>query len=134
MRHTYIVTYDIRDPKRLRKVYKLMLGWGEHLQLSVFQCELNDRELIELRADLAKVIRATLDQVVVGADAFVLRGVVFDLNGTLVFGASEPKAGAIESAGRALECPGLNHRLVVVSGVLAKECADLVQGFFRARR
>jgi len=63
MRHTYIVTYDICDPKRLRKVYKLMLGWGEHLQLSVFQCELNARELIELRAELAKLIRATADQV-----------------------------------------------------------------------
>ena len=63
MRHTFIVTYDIRDPKRLRKVYKLMLGWGEHLQLSVFQCELNPRELIELRAELAKLIRVTVDQV-----------------------------------------------------------------------
>jgi len=28
MRHTYVVTYDICDPKRLRKVYRLMLGWG----------------------------------------------------------------------------------------------------------
>jgi CRISPR-associated protein Cas2 len=63
VRHTYIVTYDICDPKRLRRVYKLMLGWGEHLQLSVFQCELNDREFVELRADLAKLIRATVDQV-----------------------------------------------------------------------
>lgn len=63
MRHTYIVTYDISDPKRLRKVYKLMLGWGDHLQLSVFQCELNDRELIELRVELARVIRHTEDQV-----------------------------------------------------------------------
>ena len=41
MRHNYVVTYDISDPKRLRKVYKMMLGYGEHLQLSVFQCELN---------------------------------------------------------------------------------------------
>lgn len=63
MRHTYIVTYDICDAKRLRRVYKLMLGWGEHLQLSVFQCELNDREFVELRAELAKLIRATVDQV-----------------------------------------------------------------------
>lgn len=63
MRHTYIVTYDISDPKRLRKVYKLMLGWGDHLQLSVFQCELNARELIELRTELARIIRHTEDQV-----------------------------------------------------------------------
>lgn len=63
MRHTYIVTYDICDPKRLRKVYQLMLGWGDHLQLSVFQCELNQRELVELRVELARVMRHTEDQV-----------------------------------------------------------------------
>jgi CRISPR-associated protein Cas2 len=63
MRHTYVVTYDICDPKRLRKVYKLMLGWGEHLQLSVFQCELNHRELVQLRAELDVVIRSSEDQV-----------------------------------------------------------------------
>ena len=54
--------------------------------------------------------------------------------GTVVYGAPEPKAGALESAGRAHEFPGLNHRLVVVSGVLMAECADRVQRFFQARR
>ncbi len=63
MRHSYVVTYDISDPKRLRKVYKMMLGYGEHLQLSVFQCELNARELVELRANLAKIIHNEQDQV-----------------------------------------------------------------------
>lgn len=63
MRHTYVVTYDISNPKRLRKVYKLMLGWGDHLQLSVFQCELNERELVELRAELAQVVSHVEDQV-----------------------------------------------------------------------
>lgn len=63
MRHTYVVTYDICDPKRLRKVYKLMLGWGDHLQLSVFQCDLNHRELVELRVQLSRVIKPTEDQV-----------------------------------------------------------------------
>lgn len=63
MRHTFVVTYDISDPKRLRKVYQLMLGWGDHIQLSVFHCELNPRELIELRAELARIIRHTEDQV-----------------------------------------------------------------------
>jgi CRISPR-associated protein Cas2 len=63
MRHTYIVTYDISDPKRLRRVYKTMLGWGDHLQLSVFQCELNARELVELRVEIGRVIRHTEDQV-----------------------------------------------------------------------
>lgn len=63
MRHTFIVTYDISDPKRLRRVYKLMLGWGDHLQLSVFHCELSPREAVELRGELSRVIHHTEDQV-----------------------------------------------------------------------
>ena len=63
MRQTYIVSYDISNPKRLRKVFKLMRGYGDHLQLSVFQCELNQRELIELRARLSELIHANEDQV-----------------------------------------------------------------------
>lgn len=63
MRPAFMVTYDIRDPKRLRRVYKTMCGFGEHLQLSVFRCELNKRELIELRAELGRVINHELDQV-----------------------------------------------------------------------
>jgi tRNA(adenine34) deaminase len=54
--------------------------------------------------------------------------------GTLVFGATEPKAGAVESTQRAHEHPALNHRLVVVSGVLARECGDLLRRFFKERR
>lgn len=63
MRQAYIVTYDVRDPKRLRKVFKTMQGYGEHLQLSVFRCELNARELVELRAKLAAAINHDRDQV-----------------------------------------------------------------------
>ena len=48
----------------------------------------------------------------------------------LVFGATEPKAGAIESTQRAHEHPALNHRLTVVSGVLAGECREVMQEFF----
>jgi len=54
--------------------------------------------------------------------------------GTLVFGATEPKAGAIESTQRAHEHAALNHTLVVVSGVLARECGELVSQFFKSRR
>lgn len=53
---------------------------------------------------------------------------------TVVFGVSEPKAGALESTQRAHEHPALNHRLRVVSGVLAAECRDLLRRFFRERR
>lgn len=63
MRHLYLVTYDICDPKRLRLVYRLMLGYGEHLQYSVFQCELNAHELVELRDALGEIIHHGEDQV-----------------------------------------------------------------------
>ena len=54
--------------------------------------------------------------------------------GTLVFGAAEPKSGAVVSTVRGGELPGHNHRFEVVSGIREQECRDLVQTFFRARR
>jgi len=53
---------------------------------------------------------------------------------TLVFGIPEPKAGAVESTMRATEHGALNHRLRVVSGVLAADCRAILQQFFRERR
>ena len=52
----------------------------------------------------------------------------------LVYGASEPKAGAVESAMRGLEHPWLNHRVEATGGVLADECRALMQAFFHERR
>lgn len=63
MRQTFIVSYDVADPKRLRRVYRVMRGWGDHLQFSVFRCELNPRELVELRSALVPVINHDEDQV-----------------------------------------------------------------------
>jgi CRISPR-associated protein Cas2 len=63
MRHVYVVTYDISNARRLRKVYKLLLGYGDHLQLSVFECELDQRELVELRRELGELIHHNEDQV-----------------------------------------------------------------------
>lgn len=54
--------------------------------------------------------------------------------GLVVYGAAEPKAGAIESMTSAHELPGLNHRLTAVGGVLADESRALLQQFFRDRR
>ena len=54
--------------------------------------------------------------------------------GTLVYGASEPKAGAVRSAMRALDHPALNHRVEVIEGVLDEECGQIMQDFFRDRR
>ena len=52
----------------------------------------------------------------------------------VVYGAAEPKTGALVSAVRGLELPGLNHRFAVTGGVLAGPCRDLIQEFFRDRR
>ncbi|NOT44364.1 MAG: tRNA adenosine(34) deaminase TadA [Acidobacteria bacterium] len=52
----------------------------------------------------------------------------------VVFGAAEPKTGALVSTVRALDTPGLNHRFTVTGGVLEDACRDLVQAFFRQRR
>jgi tRNA(adenine34) deaminase len=54
--------------------------------------------------------------------------------GTLVFGAAEPKSGAVVSTVRGGELPGHNHRFDVVGGVLETECRELMQEFFRQKR
>jgi tRNA(adenine34) deaminase len=54
--------------------------------------------------------------------------------GTVVFGAPEPKAGALGSTIAAHELDSLNHRVTVIGGVLEDECRGLMQAFFRARR
>jgi len=52
----------------------------------------------------------------------------------VVYGAAEPKWGALVSTLRALESPGLNHRFAVTAGVLEAECRGLLQEFFRGKR
>jgi tRNA(adenine34) deaminase len=54
--------------------------------------------------------------------------------GTLVFGAAEPKSGAVVSTVRGGELPGHNHRFEIVSGIREDECRTLMQEFFKARR
>ena len=52
----------------------------------------------------------------------------------LVYGAPEPKAGAVESAIRALDHPSLNHRVEATGGVLLDDCRQMMQSFFQERR
>lgn len=52
----------------------------------------------------------------------------------LVFGAADPKVGSVTSVCRALEIPGLNHKIEVSGGVLADECGESLKRFFQARR
>ena len=65
MRHIYLVTYDIANDKRLRNVFKKMRGFGEHLQYSVFQCELSDKERAQMIAELNPLIHHTEDQILI---------------------------------------------------------------------
>ena len=52
----------------------------------------------------------------------------------LVYGASDPKAGAAGSVLQVINHPGLNHRMEVTAGVLSSECSEILQEFFRRKR
>lgn len=54
--------------------------------------------------------------------------------GLVVYGAAEPKSGALQSMTSAHELPGLNHRLSILGGVMEQESRDLLQAFFKDRR
>jgi len=59
----YIVTYDIADQRRWRAIFKLMNGYGEWLQLSVFQCRLSRKRHAEMLATLDELIHHSEDHV-----------------------------------------------------------------------
>ena len=88
-RCNYLVTYDISDDKRRDAVFKLLLGFGDHAQYSVFFCELNAREVVELRARLRAKIHAVEDQIL-----------VVDLGSSV-----RPLAEGVESIGRGYQPP-----------------------------
>jgi CRISPR-associated protein Cas2 len=52
----YLVSYDIRDPKRWRKAYKIVNGYGRSLQYSLFRCRLTVADLERLRWELERVL------------------------------------------------------------------------------
>lgn len=63
MKANYLVCYDISDPRRLSRVFKLMKGKGIHLQYSVFHCSLTWQKLIELKEKLRRIIDENKDDV-----------------------------------------------------------------------
>jgi len=63
MRRLYIVAYDISHPKRLRRVFRTLKGYGQHLQFSVFRCDLTPSQRLQLAAKLGETIEHTEDQV-----------------------------------------------------------------------
>ena len=62
--HLYIVTYDISEPKRWRVIFKIMNGYGEWVQLSVFQCRLSRKRHADLLATLDEIINPREDHVI----------------------------------------------------------------------
>lgn len=86
-RRRYLYTYDISDDKIRDRVYKTLLDYGDHAQYSVFFCELNKTEVLELNAALDRHIDQRKDQVL-----------VLDLGH-----AANPLDGALECLGRSYQ-------------------------------
>ena len=63
--HLYIVAYDIKDDGRWRRIYRTLKGYGEWLQLSVFQCRLTRTKVIRLEATLKELANREEDHVLV---------------------------------------------------------------------
>jgi CRISPR-associated protein Cas2 len=73
MRRAYLVCYDIRDDKRLRRMGKLMRGYGDRLQYSVFRCVLGARERVEMQGQIERRIKPSEDAVLI-VDLGLLEG------------------------------------------------------------
>ncbi len=65
MRRSYLVCYDIRHPKRLRRIHRVVKGYGEAWQYSVFFCTLREIDRVRLERDLSDVINGNEDQVLI---------------------------------------------------------------------
>jgi CRISPR-associated protein Cas2 len=63
MRCSYLVCYDVADAKRLRQVFKVCRNYGDHLQFSVFECELTPAEKARFETELTAIIKSSEDQV-----------------------------------------------------------------------
>lgn len=63
--HAYVVTYDISNPKRWRRVFRLMQGYGRWLQLSVFHCRLDGGRRVEMASALEQIIDAAEDHILI---------------------------------------------------------------------
>ncbi len=65
MRRCYLVCYDIRDPRRLRRTHKVMKGYGEAWQYSVFYCVLRDIDRVRMENALRQEVNLGKDQVLI---------------------------------------------------------------------
>ena len=83
-RRRFLVTYDVADPKRVKATHRAMRDFGEHVQFSVFLCELNAREFLQMEHRLHKILNQRQDQ-----------ALIFDLGK-----ATEERLDSIQSIGR----------------------------------
>ncbi len=60
----YVVCYDITDDKRRDKVFKALLDFGVHRQFSVFECKLEEKDYLRMKARLSELIDTAVDQVI----------------------------------------------------------------------
>ena len=65
MDHLYFVCYDIRCDRRWRRLFKKMKGYGEWVQLSVFQCRLDKMRLLTLEDEIREIINLKEDHVII---------------------------------------------------------------------
>jgi CRISPR-associated protein Cas2 len=84
LRHRFVVCYDVREPRRLRKTHKTMLGYGDPMQYSVFVCDLSQSELLLMEQALRDVASLSEDAVHIvdlGPTGGVARGRIRSLGG-----------------------------------------------------
>lgn len=64
-RRHYLVSYDVSDDKRRTRIFHTLDGLGDHVQYSVFLCELSSKEVAQLKASLMGLVHQREDQVMI---------------------------------------------------------------------
>jgi len=114
-----------------------IVGRG-HNRTETKQSALEHAEQVALRAASKKLgswrlidcdLYVTLEPCTMCGGAIVLSRIR-----TLVYGTTDPKAGAVDSTARVLDNPKLNHRVTVVGGILKEDCSAILSGFFKELR
>lgn len=73
-RNWYLVCYDIRDPERWRPAYRLLQGYGQRIQYSIFRCKLSAKDVEQLRWELTQLLSKEDSLLIIGiCDACVKR-------------------------------------------------------------
>ena len=119
----------VRDGKIIGRGYNLRLLEGSplgHAELAAMEDA--SKALNNWRFDDC-TLYVTLEPCVMCAGAMVQSRL-----GTLVFGAKDPKAGAVGSLYNIVQDPRMYHRCIVRSGILKEECAELLRNFFQKKR